>query len=261
VNQWKRLVTAGAGATVALTLVIAPGAIATADPGHRGSHSGHSDRRDDAGRRGGDDFRGDTSSNESRGDSARRTEQTAARTSGTEQSAARTSSTAAADTARSSEESPSSATSRPSVTTADGARTVRTARTARTADDVSTGSGLRPAAPVAPSYASAPELTPPAAAEPAPPPRSPATPVDTSADVVAPQAAAPVPGPIMPPVAGLRVADMGLSVLPIGPDPRPGQPMTSLFGILGLLLIPLAGAALGYRQARAARSVGALPRI
>jgi len=54
---------------------------------------------------------------------------------------------------------------------------------------------------------------------------------------------------------------MGLSVLPIGPDPRPGQPMTSLFGILGLLLIPLAGAALGYRQARAARSVGALPRI
>lgn len=83
-----------------------------------------------------------------------------------------------------------------------------------------------------------------------------------TAEVIAPQSVAPVLAPrTTPPVVALPVADMGLSVLPIGPDPRPGQPMTSLFGILGLLLIPLAGAALGYRQARAARSVGALPRI
>lgn len=260
--QWKRVVTAVAGAAVALTLVIAPGAIATADPEHRGSHSGHSDRRDDSGRRGDDGFRAGTSSNDSRGDIAGRTEQSAARTGSTEQSAARAGSSAAADAARSSEDSSSGATSRPSVTTADGARTVRTARTARTADDISTGSGLRPAAPVAPSQPSAPELTPSAGvAESAPPPRSPATPVDTPADVIAPLATAPVAAPIAPPVAGLRVADVSLSALPIGPDPRPGQPMTSLFGILGLLLIPLAGAALGYRQARAARSVGALPRI
>lgn len=58
----------------------------------------------------------------------------------------------------------------------------------------------------------------------------------------------------------LPVAQLNLRALPLGPAPRPGQPMTSLFGILGLLLIPLAGAALGYRQARAARAVGALPR-
>lgn len=234
-NQWKRLVTAGAGATVALTLVIAPGAVANAEPGHRGSHSGPADRRDDSGSLDGDGFRGDTSSNDSRGTAP------------------------SAGTARSSADDPSSESRRPSVTTADGARTVRTARTARTADDAGTGSGLRPTAPVAPSFADAPEPTPAAgAAERALPARSPSAPM---VEVIAPQAAAPVPAPITPPDAGLRVADMGLSVLPIGPDPRPGQPMTSLFGILGLLLIPLAGAALGYRQARAARSVGALPRL
>ena len=39
---------------------------------------------------------------------------------------------------------------------------------------------------------------------------------------------------------------------------RPGQPMTSWFGLAGLLLIPLGGAALGYRQARAAKSASRL---
>lgn len=39
---------------------------------------------------------------------------------------------------------------------------------------------------------------------------------------------------------------------------RPGQPMTSWFGLAGLLLIPLGGAALGYRQARAAKSASHL---
>lgn len=77
-----------------------------------------------------------------------------------------------------------------------------------------------------------------------------------AADVVTPLPVAPVPEPVTPPPAArLPVVDMSLPVLPIGPDPRPGQPMTSLFGILGLLLIPLAGAALGYRQARAARAL------
>lgn len=244
-NLGKRFLTAGAGATIALTLVIGPGAIATADPGGRGSHPGHSDRRDDSGRRGGDGFRSGSSSNESDDDGARR------------------SSAAPADTARSTatEDSSSSETRRPSVNTAGGPRTVRTARTARTADDVGTGgSGLRPATPVAPSGGDAPELTPIVSApEPPLPPRSP-VPVNSPVEVITPQTVAPVPVPITPPVAGLRVADMSLPVLPIGPGPRPGQPMTSLFGILGLLLIPLAGAALGYRQARAARSLGALPR-
>ena len=146
------------------------------------------------------------------------------------------------------------------MTTADSARTVRTARTARTADDVRTGgSGLRPAAPVAPTDVDPPVLAPTAsAAQPPPPPPSlpsRTAPVNSPAEVRAPQPVAPVPAPITAPVAGLPVADMGLSVLPIGSDPRPGQPMTSLFGILGLLLIPLAGAALGYRQARAARAL------
>ncbi len=247
-SQCKRVMTAVAGATVALTLVIGPGAIATADPGHRGSASADSDRRDDPGRRGGDSSRSSVPSNEVAGNGSRDDSAGGTQGSGT----ARSSATADAS---------SSERSRPSVTTADGARTVRTARTARTADDVRTGgSGLRPAAPVAPTHIDPPVLAPtPSAA--APPPPSQTAPVNSPAAVRAPQPVAPVRAPITAPVAGLPVADMGLPVLPIGSDPRPGQPMTSLFGILGLLLIPLAGAALGYRQARAARSVGALPRI
>lgn len=238
-SQCKRVVTAVAGATVALTLVIAPGAIATADPGNRGSASADSDRRDDSGRRGGESSRGSVPSNDVAGNGSR------------DDSAGSTQQSGATADASSSERS------RPSVTTADGARTVRTARTARTADDVKTGgSGLRPAAPVAPTHVDPPVLASTAgAAQPPPPPPPRTAPVNSPVEVRAPQPVAPVPAPITAPVAGLPVADMSLSVLPIGSDPRPGQPMTSLFGILGLLLIPLAGAALGYRQARAARAL------
>lgn len=228
-NQWKRLVTAGAGATVALTLVIGPGGVAHADPGGRGSHSGPSDHRDDSGRRGGEGSLGVSSSNDD-------------------------------DTGSGDEQNSSNDSRRPSMTTADGARTVRTARTARTADDVSTGgSGLRPVVPVAPSRVDAPQLvTPAGVADIAPSPRSRMARVSPPAPVFAPPA---IPVSITPPQpVGLQVADMGLPALPIGAEQRPGQPMTSLFGILGLLLIPLAGAALGYRQARAARAAGALPR-
>lgn len=81
-----------------------------------------------------------------------------------------------------------------------------------------------------------------------------------TADIAATPVVLPDPKPAPPrPALALRVADMSWPV-PQLPGPRPGQPMTSLFGILGLLLIPVAGAALGYRQARAARSVGSLPR-
>lgn len=39
---------------------------------------------------------------------------------------------------------------------------------------------------------------------------------------------------------------------------RPGQSMSSWFGLAGLVLIPLAGAALGYRQARGAKAASEL---
>ena len=87
------------------------------------------------------------------------------------------------------------------------------------------------------------------------------TPTIAPAPVYAPPPAVPVvaPQPVVaqqvPAPRVARVEQARLSVPDVG---RPGQPMTSLFGILGLLLIPLAGAALGYRQARAARAVGRL---
>ena len=231
-NQWKRLVTAGAGATIALTLVIGPAAVAIADPGSRGSSSGQSDRRAATGARAADSTSAGPASNESAGDAA-----------GSDQPGA------AAQGRR----------ARPSLTTADGARTVRTARTARTADEAGTGgAGLRPVAPAEPVGRALPQITTAARTpQPAAAPQPSVSPVPASADVVVSAPTAPVPQPAAsPPAVRLPVVDMSVvAVLPIGPDPRPGQPMTSLFGILGLLLIPLAGAALGYRQARAARAL------
>ncbi len=67
---------------------------------------------------------------------------------------------------------------------------------------------------------------------------------------VTPQPAAVQQNSLAPP------ARLEQSMLRIPDSTRPGQPMTSWFGILGLLLIPVAGAALGYRQARAAATIG-----
>ncbi|MGK2852559.1 MAG: hypothetical protein ACSLE3_00385 [Microbacteriaceae bacterium] len=147
------------------------------------------------------------------------------------------------------------------MTTADGARTVRTARTARTADVSAGGSGRRaPATSDIPAGLGAPKVTLDDDRTPQPPsPRPQITPVAVFAEL--PAAPMPEPAPASSQrSADLRVVKMDLPVLHLGSGPRPGQPMTSLFGILGLLLIPLAGAALGYRQARAARADGAQPR-
>lgn len=154
------------------------------------------------------------------------------------------------------------------MTTADGARTVRTARSARGSDTTTGGSDRRPVAepgtagPGRPEPVSADDLI----ADPASQPPRPQPLADTPGGIPAvvpavPPAPAPVllsPGRIWAPqVVGVP----RLTAPRLASDRRPGQPMTSLFGVLGLLLIPLAGAALGYRQARAARSVGALPHV
>ncbi|GAA2558803.1 hypothetical protein GCM10010409_38010 [Mycolicibacterium diernhoferi] len=145
---------------------------------------------------------------------------------------------------------------------------MRTARSARGSDTTTGGSDRRPVAepgtagPGRPEPVSADDLI----ADPASQPPRPQPLADTPGGIPAvvpavPPAPAPVllsPGRIWAPqVVGVP----RLTAPRLASDRRPGQPMTSLFGVLGLLLIPLAGAALGYRQARAARSVGALPHV
>ncbi|MCV7357326.1 hypothetical protein [Mycolicibacterium fluoranthenivorans] len=88
-----------------------------------------------------------------------------------------------------------------------------------------------------------------------------------------PVVSAPQPGVAiaLPPVVMAVPAPLGIAPAPAPPSApldlsalhgwdsaRPGQPMTSWFGLAGLLLIPLAGAALGYRQARAAKAASNL---
>ncbi|MDX1874711.1 hypothetical protein SBI67_21535 [Mycolicibacterium sp. 120266] len=86
--------------------------------------------------------------------------------------------------------------------------------------------------------------------------------------VTAPQPGLPVPAPVavvpqpaplgMAPPAPHPAAPLDLSARHAWDSARPGQPWTSWFGLAGLLLIPLAGAALGYRQARAAKLAAGL---
>lgn len=228
-DLWKRFLRAGAGATVALALVTGPAVVAHADPGSRGSSSGPTDSRAVSGARVANSTSTGSVSNESEGVTSGGSQTTAAKP---------------------------GRRARPSLTTAEGARTVRAVRAARTADAVSSGGArLRPVAPTEPAAQNAPQLTATAARASLPPatPQPRVAPVEAAAGSAAPPpVAAPVsPAVTQPPVVPLPMVDMGLPVLPIGSDPRPGQPMTSLFGILGLLMIPLAGAALGYRQARA----------
>ncbi|WP_395307288.1 hypothetical protein V4U86_17880 [Mycobacterium sp. AMU20-3851] len=288
--------TTGAGAAVALTLLIGPAPIAASDPGSRGSHSGQSNSRDDARGRGGETPRGRAPSNDSRGDGGRRSEWVEARdgslppwtlTEPTQDAlrsadsgvTARTSEptsarTSESTTARTSDSTTARTTSgqadRPSVPSADGARTVRTARSARGADATTGGSGRRPVAELVPPGAGRfgagnvveDETADPVTVTPRPRPQ-PATSAPAGAPaVVAPEPSA--PAAVLPPsrrISAPWIAELALPAPPLAPDRRPGQPMTSLFGVLGLLLIPMAGAALGYRQARAARSVGVLPQV
>lgn len=80
------------------------------------------------------------------------------------------------------------------------------------------------------------------------------------------QAPAPAPAPPPPPVAPAppswvdRIATPPVAVSKQLGDARAADWLGPLWGIAGLLLIPAAGAALGYRQARAAHAVDRLRR-
>ncbi|CDO10577.1 hypothetical protein C1S82_00975 [Mycolicibacterium cosmeticum] len=94
---------------------------------------------------------------------------------------------------------------------------------------------------------------------PEPAPDIPTGPAPQPVAVPPPVAVVPQPAPLgilQPPTRPSAPVD--LSALHAWDNTRPGQPWTSWFGLAGLLLIPLAGAALGYRQARAAKAAAGL---
>ncbi len=94
---------------------------------------------------------------------------------------------------------------------------------------------------------------------PEPGPDIPAGPAPQPVAVPPPVAVVPRPAPLGIPQPPPRPsAPVDLSALHAWDSTRPGQPWTSWFGLAGLLLIPLAGAALGYRQARAAKAAAGL---
>ncbi len=230
----NRALTAGAAATVACALLIGSPAAAIAYPGHRGQHSGQSDRH--------------TGSGDHDRDGARRT--------GDGNAERRT-----ADARQPEVDSGARVTRAPAAGRTSTTEVIRgtagPAAPARSADPVRRGSDRRP-------------WNPPPGTDHVPPPRASAQPVtdalvETPTIAPAPAYAPPPAVPVVAPqpvvaqqVPAPRVARVEQSRLSVPDVGRPGQPMTSLFGILGLLLIPLAGAALGYRQARAARAVGRL---
>lgn len=234
VSGRNRALTAGAAATAACALLIGSPAAAIADPGHRGQHSGQSDRHTGSG-----DHARDGARRAGDGNAERRTVGARQPEDG---SGARVAQGSAAGR---------------STTTEVGRGTAAPASRARSADPVRRGSDRRPwnpppgtdypppqrvsAQPVTDTLIEAPPVAP--------------VPVHTRAPAVSVAAPQPV---VAQEVPVPRVAPLEQSMLSVPDAARPGQPMTSLFGILGLLLIPLAGAALGYRQARAARAVGRL---
>ena len=118
-------------------------------------------------------------------------------------------------------------------------------------------SGSRVPAP-APAFV-APKVTFGNGRHPAPGPGLPATAPPIGVAVPPPVAVVPRPAPLgIPQPAAHPSAPVDLSALHAWDNSRPGQPWTSWFGLAGLLLIPLAGAALGYRQARAAKAAAGL---
>lgn len=230
----NRALTAGAAATIACALLIGSPAAAIADPGHRGPHSGQSDRHTGSGDRDRDGARrtGDGNAERRTADARQPEIDSGAR------------GTRAPATGRSSATEVSRGTAGPSAP-------------ARSADPVRRGSDRRPWNPPPGTDYPPPQRV---SAQPVTdtliesPPVAP-VPVHTQAPAVPVAAPQPVVAQQVPAPRVARLEQSRLSVPDVG---RPGQPMTSLFGILGLLLIPLAGAALGYRQARAARALGRL---
>ncbi len=156
-------------------------------------------------------------------------------------------------------------TERPSVSTPEGPRTVRETRSARGTGTGGSGRQAVPAPAIAGPGRPAPVGLQDPVPDPAPEPPGPQSTADAPGSVpAAVPVAAPEPAPVpLSPwrVSVPRVVEVALTAPPRAADRRPGQPMTSLFGVLGLLLIPVAGAALGYRQARAARAAGVQPHV
>lgn len=244
-SRLNRLWATGAAATVAFSLLMAAPTTAIADRGDRGSHSSHSDTRGGAGNDGRDGARrGDAgeSGHAGRGERGDRRAADARRDD------------SAPDSGRRVADSPETARATESAET--GRRTATTTRRPSTTPD-RRGSDRRPWPDPPGTEYTVPERSAAPAREQAPQPRpvapEPRAVAAPPAPAVAPQPAAVAPDPAP------RMARIEQSMLSIPTDgARPGQPMTSWFGIAGLLLIPLAGAALGYRQARAARAVGRL---
>lgn len=122
-----------------------------------------------------------------------------------------------------------------------------TAVPAVTSPRVVVGNGRIPATP-------APVRTPAVTAAPAPPPRAvaatprPAAPVTVPRIAAAPQTVTVVAGP----------HGFELPAPPPWTTVTPGRPTGTIFGIAGLLLAPIAGMWLGWRQARASKSAAQL---
>jgi len=79
----------------------------------------------------------------------------------------------------------------------------------------------------------------------------------------APDVAAPPvtpPAPQLPPATQLDVPPVQRAVAMLWAAAAPGRPSGVLFGLAGLILAPIAGAFLGYRQARASRAAAQLVR-
>ncbi|MGU3498828.1 hypothetical protein [Mycobacterium sp. C31M] len=283
----KRLLTTGATATVAFALLLGSPADALADRGDRGdrgSHSSQSDRRGDSGQRG----RGEHDNHRENDRRDDRAESRDPRTGRGEQDSTpdirRTVAETDTDTESGTEgteeewvsESPaasarvSATESRQATSVAENRQATSAAATTDTAEPASSGPP-RPAVADRAGSERSPWNPPPgttfdmperpvAVVEPAPSPLPQVTaPVAQLVIIDVPPATPPVDIVPEPVAAALspapRVVKMDQSILRLPETPRPGQPMSSWFGILGLLLIPAAGAALGYRQARAARAV------
>jgi hypothetical protein len=81
-------------------------------------------------------------------------------------------------------------------------------------------------------------------------------PVDVAVPAVTPQAVTPQ----LPPPYRLEVTPAQHMVASLWSAAAPGWPGGLLFGLAGLILAPIAGAWLGYRQARASRAAAQLIR-
>ncbi len=202
---------AGIGVVAAFVLLSGPSAaVAIADP--RGSHSGHSDKRDRSDSRGGSDWSDDNITN--RGSQTAKTGDVPRTTVGSGRDAGTSDERPGSDYSP----DPTQAFKPPKVTFGDG----------RTP-------GVQDTDPEPRWRGGAPEPAP-------PPPPPPATEV---VDIAPPPSTNRTPGP--PVIRQLIVT--------------PAAELTDpLWGVAGLLLIPAAGAVLGYRQARAAQAVAKLGR-